>query len=502
MKWIFPCNSNDYDIEGAFDGLKSIDWTVRNYKVAEGDTIYIYVSAPVKAIRYKYIVTKTDKKYTTIDDVKYGGAPAGTSGETYAELKGVFKFAEPGITLDEMRDCGYMGSMQGPVKVSEEIGQLISYRETGALPKYETDTEENCEDEITVNRNSLVRYMDAFRAYLTEEGSSLTPLRWNKNYAAQEGYKYQIAETAASRLFSGAWNKSDIGQGEIYCCVKDALDSCGNLVNFNQKNHFINCCNNDMKTAEAALYSLYCGNDEEKAFENVIHIFGRRYDLIAFLFFIYDNARYLPISPGNFEKKFKKIGIDYQMSGKCSWENYRTFIRIIETIKDYMNEYLEVGANLLDAHSFIWMLDLLDNYLADDHPIKPLPKDVEAIIRRRIGQTEYKKKLMEYWDNSCSVTGCKETSVLIASHIKPWAMCEKNNEWVDKYNGLLLTPNLDKCFDLGLISFTDAGNIIVSSKLNKKALQKLAISSDMKLRKIHGKHKEYLTFHRENIFKK
>ncbi|RKY67696.1 MAG: HNH endonuclease, partial [Candidatus Latescibacterota bacterium] len=32
------------------------------------------------------------------------------------------------------------------------------------------------------------------------------------------------------------------------------------------------------------------------------------------------------------------------------------------------------------------------------------------------------------------------------------------------YNGLLLSPNLDACFDSGFISFDDAGNILISSQ--------------------------------------
>jgi predicted restriction endonuclease len=43
--------------------------------------------------------------------------------------------------------------------------------------------------------------------------------------------------------------------------------------------------------------------------------------------------------------------------------------------------------------------------------------------------------------------------LLIASHIKPWAKCD-GNEKVDVYNGFLLSPNFDRLFDQGFITFS------------------------------------------------
>ena len=53
------------------------------------------------------------------------------------------------------------------------------------------------------------------------------------------------------------------------------------------------------------------------------------------------------------------------------------------------------------------------------------------------------------------MTGYADTRVLIASHIKPWYRAT-NEERVNPMNGLILTPNLDKVFDLGLITFDPA----------------------------------------------
>ena len=84
--------------------------------------------------------------------------------------------------------------------------------------------------------------------------------------------------------------------------------------------------------------------------------------------------------------------------------------------------------------------------------------DKLAIVNARIGQGRYRKQLIDLWGR-CSVTGYNEPSLLIASHIKPWRG-SSNEERLDRYNGLLLQPNLDKAFDTGLISFSEAGRFL------------------------------------------
>lgn len=123
----------------------------------------------------------------------------------------------------------------------------------------------------------------------------------------------------------------------------------------------------------------------------------------------------------------------------------------------------------------------------------------EAVIQSRIGQGQFRTSLIEYWQK-CSVTGCQQIELLRASHIKPWRD-SSNAERLDMYNGLLLLPNLDACFDSGLISFDDEGKIVISSKLDKSALLQLGIDSSLKILRVEQRHKDYLRYHRENRFR-
>jgi 5-methylcytosine-specific restriction protein A len=87
--------------------------------------------------------------------------------------------------------------------------------------------------------------------------------------------------------------------------------------------------------------------------------------------------------------------------------------------------------------------------------------------------------------------------MLKASHIKPWKDSD-NTERLDKFNGFLLSPNIDSAFDAGLISFEDTGEIIISSAFTEA--DKLSIHPEMKLRQVFRENKPYLAYHRKNVF--
>ena len=115
-------------------------------------------------------------------------------------------------------------------------------------------------------------------------------------------------------------------------------------------------------------------------------------------------------------------------------------------------------------------------------------------------QNYFKKKLFKLWPTECAITKVKNKKLLIGAHIRPWSK-SNDDEKLDEYNGLLLAPNPDKIFELGLISFEDNGKIIISSKLSNEDLTKLNINKDTVLN-LKENHKKYIKYHRENKFKK
>lgn len=123
-----------------------------------------------------------------------------------------------------------------------------------------------------------------------------------------------------------------------------------------------------------------------------------------------------------------------------------------------------------------------------------------AIIKSRIGQGVFRKELIKKYNSCCIITGINEKKLLIASHIKPWAVCS-NAERLSPENGLLLSPTFDKLFDCGLITFADTGRIIISSQLSNDVVNKLHISStDTFNLKATSDLKKNLEYHRDVVF--
>ena len=122
----------------------------------------------------------------------------------------------------------------------------------------------------------------------------------------------------------------------------------------------------------------------------------------------------------------------------------------------------------------------------------------EIKVSTRVGQNSFREKVIAYW-KTCAVTSCNLTSILKASHIKPWA-ASNALERLDPLNGLLLSPNLDSLFDSGYISFSEDGAILISTNLTSQACEVLGISPLMRLRKVNTAQLPYLSYHRNSIF--
>jgi len=130
---------------------------------------------------------------------------------------------------------------------------------------------------------------------------------------------------------------------------------------------------------------------------------------------------------------------------------------------------------------------------------KPDETEKNAVVRARQGQGKFREDLLKYWGNACAVTSVDSVRMLRASHIKPWKDSD-NNDRLNPYNGLLLSPNLDALFDQGLITFGDDRKIGISARISDRNLKRLGVDRSMSLRKVDEEHKKFLAYHRGNIF--
>ena len=122
------------------------------------------------------------------------------------------------------------------------------------------------------------------------------------------------------------------------------------------------------------------------------------------------------------------------------------------------------------------------------------------IGRARLGQGKYRDRLLEECP-FCPITKINDERLLVASHIKPWAV-SNDEEKVDPKNGFILSPLYDKLFDRGFITFTNDRKVIVSDWLSPQNKRRIGIESGQFFQAlpIDDLREEYLFFHRESVF--
>lgn len=294
----------------------------------------------------------------------------------------------------------------------------------------------------------------------------------------REFYKYEVYNQGRKNLNFKSWKKSDIGTGKIGRAVISAIEfEDNNLVNWHPRYGETALAHFELKKAvddsenlskyESVFYELYLSQNDEKVFNDLIDLFGKRYPLIAYLHFLKDRNIFMPVAPSYFDKGFKLLGIDFKTSHQCSWNNYQIYNGLLNDLKILLEEQINSDVSLLDSHSFLWISarkfgDEID-FIEKEKYYELTEKDREVVTKARIGQGRFREMLINQWKN-CAVTGCSNKSLLIASHIKPWRECSLE-EAIDKFNGILLSPTVDSAFDLGLLSFKDSGQIMISKSL-------------------------------------
>lgn len=190
-----------------------------------------------------------------------------------------------------------------------------------------------------------------------------TAFRSSKFVDQEENYKYSVYEEARENLGNKFWKLEDIGTGKIQQNVNSAIRTRvnhkhqmfdNNLIDWRKKDEFAKIPKN--KNLETTLFNFYKSKiSDQQAFENLQEE-KLSYQFIAYLFFIKDINRFMPISQERFDEIFEIIGLpDFKTSGKISWDNYSTFNGIIKQVRNFLRTK-DNNATLLDAHSFLWIL--------------------------------------------------------------------------------------------------------------------------------------------------
>lgn len=152
--------------------------------------------------------------------------------------------------------------------------------------------------------------------------------------------------------------------------------------------------------------------------------------------------------------------------------------------------------------------ELQGNPLENDDFIDnaPIGKIRMSTVKQRINQNFFRNAVLSSYGNACCITGLNNTQLLIASHIKPWAISSEIDK-TNPRNGLCLNALHDKAFDKGFITVTPDYRIHISQDLtdiyNGKTINDFFKCYDNQMITLPEKFaptKEFLEYHNDAIF--
>jgi len=132
-------------------------------------------------------------------------------------------------------------------------------------------------------------------------------------------------------------------------------------------------------------------------------------------------------------------------------------------------------------------------------------KDKIAVIKQRVNQDVFRAMILNNYDYRCAITGLNIQSLLVASHIIPWA--DNEEERLNPENGICLSPLYDMAFDKGLIGIQPDYQIVLSKELKEHRKEEFFIKSfapiehtKLILPEEHIPNPNFLQYHQDYIF--
>ncbi|MGV3539061.1 MAG: HNH endonuclease [Rufibacter sp.] len=97
-----------------------------------------------------------------------------------------------------------------------------------------------------------------------------------------------------------------------------------------------------------------------------------------------------------------------------------------------------------------------------------LPKEGkvrEQVVKVRVNQAFFRRTVLASYNSTCCITSLQTPALLVAGHIRPWSIDEKNR--LNPTNGLVMNALHDKAFETGLLTITPDYQIKISPSLRK-----------------------------------
>jgi len=151
----------------------------------------------------------------------------------------------------------------------------------------------------------------------------------------------------------------------------------------------------------------------------------------------------------------------------------------------------------------------LDQLVSQESSVDMPPegKTREQVIQARVNQSFFRAVVLSSYHDRCCITDIEVPELLVAGHIIPWAVDEKNR--MNPRNGLCLNVLHEKAFDRGLITITPEYKVLVSKYLKKSQKNETVVSlflaydgAPIRLPEKFLPDRDLLGLHARNIFLK
>ena len=135
ITWLLPANSKFFDVDGCLKKYNEIYWT-QNYKIQQGDIVYIYLSSPDSCVKYKLFVEANDVPYSSEFDkekefyVDVNDFEVAKAHNRFVKLRLLAESHTQKMSLPHLLENGLQMAPRGAMNLSNtSAAQLIKYIE-------------------------------------------------------------------------------------------------------------------------------------------------------------------------------------------------------------------------------------------------------------------------------------------------------------------------------------------------------------------------------------
>ncbi|PQA60146.1 HNH endonuclease [Siphonobacter curvatus] len=176
--------------------------------------------------------------------------------------------------------------------------------------------------------------------------------------------------------------------------------------------------------------------------------------------------------------------------------------RWVATIKNHILKINNCSTDIDIKDYFMSKIYLEPDILEDNYSSDYYIENYRQEINIRIKQNVFREKVLKRFNNACCITNITEKDLLVASHIIPWS--HNKSTRLDPLNGLCLSILYDKLFDRGYFTINsdlEITTIKFTAELSP-SLHEILLAINGKKISLCGNEipKEYLKYHRDNIF--